>query len=221
MKVIELGTAAFRLLECELEPNEKIIVQPGAMASQQVGIIPETKLNGSILKALILKFLGGETFFINHFVNQSAENQKMFITQPVPGDIQQIELTGQEIFLEVGSFLACRGDIQTEVRWAGFASFIAGEGLFKLAFSGHGTVWYGCYGSVIEKEITGDYICDSGHLLMWPSTIELKLKLPAGIVSSFLSREGFVLQLKGTGKVQMQTRSVKGLAQWLNSRFWS
>ena len=56
---------------------------------------------------------------------------------------------------------------------------------------------------------------------MWPSTIELKLKLPAGIVSSFLSREGFVLQLKGTGKVQLQTRSVKGLAQWLNSRFWS
>ncbi len=220
MKVTEIGTAAFRLLECEISPGEEMTVQPGAMASQDAGLMTITQMNGSFFKALLLKFLGGETFFINYFRNQTAQVQKLFITQSTPGDIQMIQLNNNEVFLETGAFLAKTGAVTTNVRWAGFASWFAGEGLFKLAFSGTGTLWYGCYGAVIEKEIVGDYIVDSGHLLMWPPTVELHLKLAGGIVNSFLSKEGFVLHLKGHGKIQMQTRSVKGLAQWLNARFW-
>lgn len=220
MNVKEVGSSAFQLLECELGPNEMITVESGAMASQDVGIVPTTVMNGSFLQALVLKFLGGESFFINHFKNVSNKVQKIHISQTTPGDIQCRQLNGEEIFLETGSFIARIGDIKIKTKWAGFKNFIAGEGLFKLSFQGHGSVWYGCYGAVIEKEINGTYIVDSGHLLMWPPTIKLKLKLAGGLIDSFLSKEGFVLQLEGKGKVQLQTRSIKGLAQWLNSRFW-
>jgi len=220
MNIVEQGSAAFQILKCDLLPNETIIVEPGAMASQDVGIVPDTVMNGSFFKALILKFLGGESFFINHYRNQSSKVQSMYISQTTPGDIQVLNLNNEEIFLESGSFVARTSGVRTEVKWAGFASLIAGEGLFKLAFSGVGQVWYGCYGAVVEKEIVGDYIVDSGHLLLWPSTVKLELKLAGGLISSFLSKEGFVLKLSGHGKIKLQTRSVGGIAQWLNARFW-
>jgi len=220
MNVKEVGNPAFQLLECELGPGESIITEPGAMASQQTGIVATTAMNGSVLKAFGLKFLGGESFFISECRNRAQSIQKIHISQTIPGDIQMKTLNGEEIFLESGSFVARTGGVTTRLKWSGFASWIAGEGLFKLAFSGKGSVWYGCYGAVIEKEIKGSLIVDSGHLLMWPDTIKLKLKLPSGLFSSFVSKEGFVLELEGHGKVQLQSRSVKGLAQWLNVRFW-
>lgn len=220
MNVKEVGSSAFQILECELNPNEMITVESGAMASQDVGIMPNTVMNGTFWQALVLKLLGGESFFINHFQNISSKTQKIHISQSTPGDIQSRQLNGEEIFIETGSFIARTGDIKIKTKWAGFKNLIAGEGLFKLSFKGTGTIWYGCYGAVVEKEINGTYIVDSGHLLMWPPTIQLKLKLAGGLIDSFLSKEGFVLQLEGKGKVQLQTRSVKGLAQWLNARFW-
>jgi len=220
MQVVEQGTAAFQILKCDLMPNESIIVEPGAMASQDVGIVPGTSVNGSFIKALLLKFLGGESFFINEYFNKSSKPQSLYISQSVPGDIQVIDINNEEIFLESGSFIARTQGVKTHVRWAGLASFIAGEGLFKLSFTGQGRLWFGCYGAVVEKEIVGDYIVDSGHLLLWPSTVQLELKLAGGLISSFLSKEGFVLKLKGHGKIKLQTRSVKGLAAWLNARFW-
>lgn len=220
MKIEEFGSSSFRMLKVSLENNETIVTEPGSMASQEIGLIPSTKFNGGFLKGLILKFFGGESLFVNHYSNTSAQTKHLYITQSTPGDIQELTLNGNEIFLETGSFIARTGNVETKVKWAGFANWIAGEGLFKLSFSGHGKVWYGCYGSVIEKEIVGDFIVDSGHLLSWPPTVKRKLKLSGGLISSFLSKEGFVLQLSGHGKVQLQTRSVKGLAQWLNARFW-
>lgn len=220
MNVKEVGSSAFQILECELNPNEMITVESGAMASQDVGLIPTTVMNGTFWQALVLKLLGGESFFINHFQNVSSKTQKIHISQSTPGDIQSRQLNGEEIFIETGSFIARTGDIKIKTKWAGFKNLIAGEGLFKLSFKGTGTIWYGCYGAVVEKEINGTYIVDSGHLLMWPPTVTLKLKLAGGLIDSFLSKEGFVLQLEGKGKVQLQTRSVKGLAQWLNARFW-
>lgn len=220
MNVKEVGSSAFQILECELNPNEMITVESGAMASQDVGLMPTTVMNGTFWQALVLKLLGGESFFINHFQNVSSKTQKIHISQTTPGDIQSRQLNGEEIFIETGSFIARTGDIKIKTKWAGFKNLIAGEGLFKLSFKGTGTIWYGCYGAVVEKEINGTYIVDSGHLLMWPPTVKLKLKLAGGLIDSFLSKEGFVLQLEGKGKVQLQTRSVKGLAQWLNARFW-
>ncbi len=220
MNVKEVGSSAFQILECELNPNEMITVESGAMASQDIGLMPTTVMNGTFWQALVLKLLGGESFFINHFQNVSSKTQKIHISQSTPGDIQSRQLNGEEIFIETGSFIARTGDIKIKTKWAGFKNLIAGEGLFKLSFKGTGTIWYGCYGAVVEKEINGTYIVDSGHLLMWPPTVQLKLKLAGGLIDSFLSKEGFVLQLEGQGKVQLQTRSVKGLAQWLNARFW-
>ena len=39
------------------------------------------------------------------------------------------------------------------ISWAGFASWIGGEGLFRLQVSGRGKVWFGAYGGIFEKRL--------------------------------------------------------------------
>lgn len=215
-----LGTPAFRYIRTKLSPGQSIITEPGAMASSDAGVDLKTRVNGNILQALIAKFLGGESFFINYFSNPTSQEQRLYLTQKTPGEILARTLNNETLFLQPGAFIAQTEGLKRKVVWAGFSSFIAREGLFKLAFEGQGTVWYGCYGAVIEKELKGEYIVDSGHLLSYPPTVKLRIKLSGGLFSSFFSGEGFVLKLSGSGKIQMQTRSVSGLAGWLNPRFW-
>lgn len=215
-----LGSNSFRLLKVNLAPGETITVEPGLMASQSTNLFCKTEMNGNFLKALASKFLGGESFFINHYTNTSAEPSELYITQATPGDMFEKHINGETIFIEAGGFLARTSGIKCETAWAGFISLIAGEGLFRLKYSGHGTLWFGSYGAVFEKEIDGELIVDSGHLVAYPPNMQLSLKLPGNIISSFLSKEGFVLKITGKGKVILQTRSVKGLADWLNARFW-
>ncbi len=215
-----LGSNSFTLLKVTLLPGQSITVEPGLMASQSANLSVETKMNGGILQALASKIFGGETFFINTYVNRSQKPAELYITQTAPGSMVQKDLTGESLFIEAGAFIAKTSGIKSSTVWAGLTSWIAGEGLFRLKYSGTGTIWFGSYGAVFEKEVHGDLIVDSGHLLSYPPEMKLSLKLAGGLFSSILSKEGFVLQLSGHGKVTLQTRSIKGLADWLNARFW-
>lgn len=215
------GSPSFRFIDIDLQAGQTIVTEPGAMASCDPEIDLTTKLNGGFLKALISKFLGNESFFINYFQNRASQPKKLILTQKTPGEIVQVELKNEEIFVQPGAFIAHTVGIQRGVKWAGFSSFIAREGLFRLSFTGSGILWFGCYGAVIEKELKGELIVDSGHLLSYPPTVQLRAQLSGGLFSSFFSGEGFVLKLTGSGKIKLQTRSVSGLASWLNPRFWT
>ncbi len=204
-----------------LAPQTQIIAESGAMASQDSQLHVKTELNGDLVSAVLLKFFGGESFFINFFQNPDTQPRTVYLSQTTPGEIIEREINNEILCIQPGSFIARTLGIRTRVKWAGIASFFAGEGLFRLEISGQGKIWYGCYGAVIEKTIEGDYIVDSGHLLSYPADMKLSLKVAGGLFSSLLTREGFVLRLQGRGKILLQTRSIKGLADWLNPRFWS
>jgi uncharacterized protein (TIGR00266 family) len=220
-RVETFGSSSFKLLQVTLLPSREIIAEAGAMASMDSKILISSELNGGLLKALLAKFIGNETLFINRFINITNEPGTVFLTQPTPGDVIEHELHGESLFIESGSLIARTSGINVGISWAGFGSWIAGEGLFRLRITGQGRIWYGCFGAAIEREVIGDMIVDSGHLLSYPPSVKLRIKTPGGLISSFLSKEGFVLSLSGKGKVRLQTRSIKGLAQWLNPRFWA
>lgn len=221
MNVKELGNNSFSYLQVDLEPGESIKTESGAMASMDAGIDLQPKLNGGIIGALLLKFLGKETAIISHFFNKSTKSQRLYLTQPLIGQIEVAALDNSSLYTQPGAFIACTEGVKLSLRWAGFSSWIAGEGLFRVEVSGTGKVWYGAFGAVVTKEVKGEYIVDSGHLLAYPQNIELKAKLSGGIFSSFFSGEGIVLKLTGNGTIKLQTRSIGGLAGWLNPRFWS
>lgn len=216
MKAEILGSPSFAHIHLDLEPGESILAEPDAMASMNSEIEMTTRFNGGFFKGLLKRFLGGESLFINEFKNPTNQTLRITLTQPTPGEIREIELNNSSICLQPGAFIACSPELNLGVKYAGLTSWIAREGLFKLEVSGTGKLFYGCYGGIVEKQVQGEYIVDSGHLAAYEPQLNLKLKLSGGLISSFTSGEGIVTKVEGTGKIILQTRSIEGLAEWIN-----
>ncbi|MBW8184598.1 TIGR00266 family protein [Shewanella sp. NR704-98] len=214
-----MGSQAFSYIDIDLEPGETVIAESDAMSSMDADLDLTATFNGGFFKGLLKKFFGGETLFISRYSNNTSAPKRVTLVQPVPGEIRCYELNGDEFNLQPGAYLASTDGVKLGLRWAGFVSFIAREGLFKLTVTGEGKVWYGAYGALLEKEIDGEYIVDTSHLVAYEPGIKLKLQLAGGIFSSFFGGEGLVTRVEGKGKIIVQSRSVSGLAGWLNPKF--
>lgn len=216
MKVEIEAKPVFAYIKVELQPGEKIIAEADAMATMSSELDMDAKFNGGFFRGLLKKIFGGESLFVNHFTNNTNQPLSLTLSQPTPGDIQVKTLKGESYCLQGGAYIASDPTVKLGVKWAGFGSLIGGEGLFKLVVSGEGNVYFGAYGGIIEHEVSGEYIVDSGHLVAYEPTMKLKPQLSGGIFSSFFSGEGFVTRVKGNGKIYLQTRNVSGLASWVN-----
>jgi len=216
MNVTIEGKPVFSHLNVVLEPGESIIAESDAMANMSADLDMEAKFNGSLPTALVKKFVGGESLFVNHFKNNTSAPLKLALTQPMPGDVMEMELKGNSFYLQPGAFVACTPGIDLSVSWAGFASMIAREGLFRLKVSGNGKVWFGAFGGLIEKHVEGEYLVDTSHLVGYEPGFKLSIQMAGGIFSSVLGGEGLVTRMKGTGKIIIQTRSINSLATWVN-----
>ncbi len=206
---------SFANLLVRLARGDRIIAESDAMASMSSSISLQTRWNGGFFRAILRRLFGGETLFVNEFSTES--DGELVLTQPLPGDIEMIELKGQTLYLQPGAFLACDPTVEFGLGYAGLRSLIAREGLFRLKVSGQGRVWFGAYGGILEKEVQGEYVVDSGHLVAYEPTLELRLGMAGGIFSSFFSGEGLVLRIRGQGRIYLQSRSMQGLASWVNS----
>lgn len=220
MKITIEGKPVFAHVVVSLEPGESLISESDAMSSMSAELDMTAKFNGGFFKALLKKYFGGESLFINHFENTTNKTLSLHLTQATPGDIEIKELNGESYCIQQGSYIASESGIKLGVKWAGLGSFIGGEGLFKLVVSGHGKVIFGAYGGIVEKEINGEFIVDSGHLVAYEPTMQLKPQLAGGLFSSLLGGEGFVTRVEGKGKIYLQTRNISGLASWVNRNLY-
>ena len=209
---------SFANIRFQLEPGETITCESDAMASMDSTINMKTKLNGGLFKGLARKFLGGESLFINEFSTESGG--ELVVTQAWPGDIECLELNKTTMYLQPGAYIASEPGVKLKLGWAGFASFIGREGLFRLKVTGTGKIWFGCYAGIFVKEIQDTYVVDSGHLVAYEPSIGIKVGMAGGIFSSFFSGEGLVTRIKGPGRIYMQSRSTSGLTGWINSHLW-
>lgn len=216
MKVEIEGKPVFAYIKVELQPGEKFIAEADAMATMSSELDMDAKFNGGFFRAVLKKIFGGETLFVNHFTNNTNQPLNLTLAQPTPGDMVVKTLNGESYCLQKGAYIASDPGVKMGVKWAGFGSLIGGEGLFKLVVSGQGNVYFGAYGGLIEHEISGEYIVDSGHLVAYEPSMKLKPQLSGGLLSSFFGGEGFVTRVEGKGKIYLQTRNVSGLASWVN-----
>lgn len=217
MRIETEGKPAFAYVKVALEPGETIITESDAMSSMSAELDLKAKFNGGFFIGLAKKFLGGESLFVNHFTNNTSQTLFLDLTQATPGDIEIKELDGTRSYcIQKGAYIASEKGVKLGVKWAGLGSLIGGEGLFKLVVSGHGKVIFGAYGGILEKEIDGEYIVDSGHLVAYEPEMKLKPQLAGGIFSSLFGGEGFVTRVEGKGKIYIQTRNISGLVSWIN-----
>jgi len=218
MKVSIEGRPAFAYLHVFINPGESIIAESDAMSSMSADLDLETKFNGGFFSGLLKKYLGGESLFINTFTNKTDGQRRLTLVQPTPGDVGSVELNGNSLCLQPGAYIASTPGVKLGLKWAGLASFIGREGLFKLVVSGTGTVWYGAYGALLDRQVDGEFIVDTSHLVTYEPQLKLKMQLAGGLFASFFSGEGLVTPIQGKGKISIQTRSLQGLKSWLNPR---
>lgn len=215
-----IGKPAFAYIKAVLQPGETLIAEADAMATMSSDLDMKAKFNGGFFGALVKKIFGGESLFVNHFTNNTSTPLDLTLAQATPGDIVVREMKGESYCLQRGAYIASDPSVKLGVKWAGLGSFIGREGLFKLVVSGHGNVYFGAYGGMVEMDVNGEYIVDSGHLVAYEPTMKLKPQLAGGIVGSFVGGEGFVTKVQGTGKIYLQTRSMNGMASWVNRHLY-
>jgi uncharacterized protein (TIGR00266 family) len=198
----------------KLERGDQLVAESDAMASMSASIELRTRWNGGFFQALLRRFFGSESLFVNVF--RTATRGELVLTQPFPGDIECIELAGTTLYLQRGAFVGCEASVTLGLGWAGIASFIGREGLFRLKVSGRGKVWFGGYGGIVAREVREELVVDTGHLLAYEPSIQLRVGLAGGIFSSLFSGEGLITRVLGPGRVYLQTRSMDALAAWTN-----
>lgn len=209
---------AFANVRANLSSQDSIVAESDAMASMSKDIRIKPRWNGSFIQAILRKLFGGESLFINEFTTPTSGS--LVLTQPMPGDIEEVSLHETTLYLQPGAFLCCESSVQLGMGWAGIASLVGGEGLFRLKVSGTGRIWFGAYGGIYAQEVAEELVVDTGHLVAYEPSIGLRMGLAGGIFSSFFSGEGLVTRVRGPGRVYLQSRSLKGLASWANGHIY-
>jgi uncharacterized protein (TIGR00266 family) len=212
---------AFATLFVTLDPGESITAEAGAMTSMDARLSMETRFSGGLIQALLRSFFGGESMFVNFYKNKTQQPLTVTLTQSVIGDIDRIDLAqlpSHTICFQPGAYIAHTSGVKIGVRWAGFSSWLAGEGLFKLKCSGNGRVFFGGYGGLTQKQISGSFVVDNSHLVAYEPGIKMKIGLSGGLVGSLTSGEGLVNKLSGHGLIYLQSRSISGLVSYLRPK---
>ena len=78
-----------------------------------------------------------------------------------------------------------------------------------------GDLFFNCYGALVEKEVNGELIVDTGHLVAWEPSLTYRIRGMGGIKQTLFSGEGLTMEFSGTGKVYLQTRYLNETAGWL------
>jgi uncharacterized protein (TIGR00266 family) len=207
---------AYALAIVNLDHKETIQVESGAMVGMSSELKMETEAKGGFLKSLGRSMFGGESFFMNTFT-ASAQGDTIALAPPLPGDISVIELHGETLMVQSGSYLASSEGINVDTSWSGAKTFFGSEGLIMLRISGRGTLIVSSYGAIhhMKLEAGEEYIVDTGHLVTFEEHLEFNVKKVAGWKSTLFSGEGLVIELQGPGKLTLQSRSQDSFLSWL------
>ncbi|MCX9155974.1 TIGR00266 family protein [Niveibacterium sp. 24ML] len=204
------GAPDFAFLTVQLPANHSIKVEAAAMATMDTSIRMKTKLSGGLGRLVT-----GESIFVNEFSADTVAGE-IGIAPGAPGDLAHVYLKGGEVlFLQNGAFVACDPDVTLETKWQGFTKgFFSGESFFLIRASGTGDLWFNTYGGMIEKEVDGEYVVDTGNIVAFTEGLDYKLEKFGGYKSLFFSGEGFVCRFRGKGRVWVQTRTSGALLAW-------
>ena len=215
-----LHQPAFSLAVVQLQMEQSIQAESGAMVSMSANIELQSQMKGGLLGAL-KRAAGGESAFISTFTARGGPGE-VTLAPGSPGDIAAIELSGQPFFVQSSSYLAGDSSLTVDTKWGGAKSFFAGEGLFVLMVQGQGLLLVSSFGAIHRKMLRpGErYVVDTGHLVAWEGTTQYTLrKAASGLFRSMMSGEGIVAEFVGPGELLIQTRNLEALAGLLKPFF--
>jgi len=224
----EIKGSSMQLVEIELDPQETVIAEAGAMNYFDDAISFEAKMgDGSNMKEGFFgklwnvgkRVLTGESLFMTHFTNRGEGKKRVAFASPFPGTIVPIDLAkiGGKVVCQRDSFLcaALGTKLGIELNKRLGAGFFGGEGFILQKIEGDGRAFLHAGGTVIEKELHGETLMvDTGCLVGFTEGISYEIQMTKGLRSMFFGGEGmFLVRLRGTGKVWLQSLPFSRLAE--------
>jgi uncharacterized protein (TIGR00266 family) len=224
-----------QFVEIELDPQESVIAEAGAMMMMEQGIVFETIFgDGSVQSdqgGLVGKFfnagkrvLTGESLFMTLFTNSGFGKQHVSFAAPYPGKIIPVYLPNYngKIICQKDAFLcAAKGvSIGIDFKRKLGVGFFGGEGFIMEKLEGNGLAFMHVGGTTIEKELAKGEILrvDTGCLAAMTGTIKYDIEYVGDLKTAFMGGEGlFFATLTGPGLVWIQSLPFSRLADRIYS----
>jgi uncharacterized protein (TIGR00266 family) len=200
-----------QVVEIELDNNESVRAEAGAMLYMEEGIEMQTGTGGGIFSGL-KRMITGESFFITSFYNKSYSKKHVAFAAPYPGKIIPLHLgqLGGRFLCQKDGFLCAANGIDINLAFTRKigAGLFGGEGFILQELVGDGYAFVHCGGAVIKRELqAGETLrLDTGCLVAFAPSVSYDIQFVGGFKNALFGGEGlFLANLKGPGIVYIQS----------------
>lgn len=200
---------------CNLEANETMITEKGAMSWMSPNMKMET--HGGGVGKMFGRMLSGESMFVNTYTAVGGKGLIAFASS-FPGDIVAMEITPDKpMVCQKSAFLASTSGVELSIffqKRIGSGLF-GGEGFIMQKLSGNGVAFVEFDGSIKEYNLEAgqSIIVDTGYLAAMDATCSLEIQSVPGLKNMMFGGEGvFNTVVKGPGRVFLQTMPICQMA---------
>ena len=225
----EIKGDGIEIVEIELETQETVIAEAGAMLYMDDGVNFETKMgdgsdpNAGFMNKLLSagsRLITGESLFMTHFTYHGTGKARVAFAAPYPGTIIPVDLSqveGSTIIVQKDGFLCASLGTKLSIHFNQKlgAGLVGGEGFILQKVQGDGMAFIHAGGTVIEKELNNETLrVDTQCIVGFEPSIDFDVTAAGGLKSMLFGGEGiFLATLRGTGKVWLQSMPIRKLIQ--------
>ena len=188
----EIIGSEMQVVEIELDPDETVVAEAGAMNWMEEGIEFEAKMgDGSSTEDSFFgkmfsagkRLVTGESLFMTHFTNRGYKKSKVAFAAPYPGKIIPLDMAeaGEEIICQKDAFLCAALGTKLDIEFSrkfGRGLF-GGEGFILEKIQGDGMAFIHAGGSVVKKELKGETLrVDTGCIVAFTRGIDYDIQKP-------------------------------------------
>jgi uncharacterized protein (TIGR00266 family) len=200
-----------QVVEIELDPNESVRAEAGAMLYMEEGIEMQTGTGGGLFSGL-KRMVTGDSFFITSFLNRGYGKKHVAFAAPYAGKIIPLHLgqLGGRFLCQKDAFLCAANGIDINIAFTkrlGTGLF-GGEGFILQELTGNGYAFIHSGGAIIKRELAhGETLrLDTGCLVALAPTVDYDIQFIGGFKNALFGGEGlFMAVLRGPGTIYIQS----------------
>ncbi len=215
-------------VEVEVDPNEMVVAEAGAMMYMTSGIQMEARfgdpskrgqgLMDKVFTAAKRK-ITGESLFMTTFTGTGPGKQRVAFAAPYPGKIIPMDLAqlGGELLCQKDSFVCAARGVQIGIAFTKRfgAGLFGGEGFILQRLAGDGIVFVHAGGTLSHRRLpAGESLrIDTGCIVAFQASVHYDIQFVGGIKNTLFGGEGlFFATLTGPGDVWLQSLPFSRLA---------
>jgi uncharacterized protein (TIGR00266 family) len=208
-------------LTIDLSPGQRVYGQTSCLGWMTESVEMRTLAKGSPW-ALLGRAASGMTILVSEF-SAPVQPGLVAFTVHIPGTIMPLDISpGKSYILQPGAFLAAQDSVTLHAfftRNIG-AGLFGGEGFILQRLSGHGTAFLQVGGEPVEYDLPAGEVLlvDPGTIAAFESTVRFSVRMVKGIANIVFNQGLFLAELRGPGRVWVETMSVSRLVATITER---